>query len=267
MKRILIAMIVLFLSINLFAQSNCEKRFDGMDLLRWRKETGFIPKYTTIEEMEYIMNSLSARALQQLQIEARVACGDYDTNKKFLRDFSWFYDNRISNDQVQRNIHAYYVFYTIDKTGYSEYLKAKGAGRNPKTYPSEKNYSQSSINLEPFYMQTKPENCGCFLKESKSANSFYLVKNDFDVQNGGMYWIKNNGYIASLPLVRTNETLDSWKYFFQEFNGKGYNVLINYSIADKQSPGSFISYNTSLTITNNGITKTYKLYGKCGCAE
>lgn len=121
-----------------FSQKDCQKEFTSGDVLRWRGELKFIPKYMTTEKIDYIINSLSDRAFQQMHIDVYVKCGTESEKKSTISNMVYFWDNKISQEQISTYFPAYFVFYQLDRAAWQN---SKG---NVKLNPSE----SPSINKE-----------------------------------------------------------------------------------------------------------------------
>lgn len=119
MRRCFLKLILLtlFFAEDANAQSNCEEKFNSDDVLRWRKQTEFTPKYHTVREFDYLLSKLSDRAYLQFHIEVSVSCADEQRKQNNISNMYYFWDKKVLLVNIMRYYPAFYVFYKLDKMG------------------------------------------------------------------------------------------------------------------------------------------------------
>ena len=122
-KKIVVFTIILALAYTAKCQTDCEAKFNAEDVLSWRRKLKFTPTYMTIEKLEYVINRLSENDYNQIHIEVSVYC---DSKKETLVDnMVYFWNYKISKQDISRYFPAYYFFYQMDKVAYLA-LRTKG---------------------------------------------------------------------------------------------------------------------------------------------
>ena len=93
----------------------CDKKLTNDQLMIWRSEMKFKPKYMSVKALDYLLGVMSPQAYQQFQIEAAVRCMSHPDHENFVKAFQIFYDNSVDQAIVEKYFHACYVFMQLDK--------------------------------------------------------------------------------------------------------------------------------------------------------
>ena len=97
------------------AQTDCNARFTSDDVLRWRQQLLFTPHYISTKELDYLIANFSDRAYYQLHLDIAVACYDQDQKQEIVKNMSYYWNNKISQNDLYTYFPAYYIFYFLDK--------------------------------------------------------------------------------------------------------------------------------------------------------
>ena len=116
MKKYLICLIAFLPIKNAFCQTNCNTEFSGVDVLKWRIQLKFTPKYLDKETLDYLITRLSDRAYTQLHIEISVRCDDKERKNITISNMKYYWNNAIPEEKLIAYFPAYYVFYKLDKS-------------------------------------------------------------------------------------------------------------------------------------------------------
>lgn len=99
-------------------------------------ELQFVPKYLTTEQIDRLINSTSEESYNYLRVKISVDCKE--NKQSTIANMKYFWDNKISEQSLSQYFPAYYLFYELDKWGYTKY------DGTSKLYPSEKKNDLSS---------------------------------------------------------------------------------------------------------------------------
>lgn len=113
-KLLLVVFIAICASYTTTAQSDCKAKFSAADILKWRKELNFTPKYMTVDKMEYVISVLSDKVYNQMYIDMSVTCYDSGDKQKFISLMKYLWSDRVPDELLQKYFPAYYVFYQLD---------------------------------------------------------------------------------------------------------------------------------------------------------
>jgi len=248
--KLLVAIFTTLFFTSGFSQSNCEAEFNSGDVLRWRNQLSFIPKYLTTQKMDYVTNNLSNRDYFQLHIDITVYCDDKIKKNNLMSNMQSFWDNRISMSTLNSYFPAYYIFYQIDKAG---------IGSSDINYPSE----QKSI--LPFKKsELKNEANGNIITDLYLTYLFNrdLIKKSYS-------FVKNN--FLDKPL-KTFVNSSGRKVIY--WNEKGINISFNFDSQDRcvyfrilptsrsvrEKISDFLTSNTVQLLSVKWYNKAYKYY-------
>lgn len=116
MKKPLLLLLFIIGALTLYAQSDCNEKFSSADVLRWKSQLKFIPKYLKNEEMESIIKRLSDKAYNQWHKDIRVSCGDADERQYNVDKMKKIWGDSVSAYNLTFYYSAYYVFYQLEKS-------------------------------------------------------------------------------------------------------------------------------------------------------
>lgn len=117
-QKLLFSLILTFIfTLTSLGQSDCDEKFSSDDVLRWRKQIEFSPKYNSLNTFDYVISKLSDKAYFQFHIEVTVSCDDLPRKKNTIQNMYYFWDKKVTLSKLEQYYPAYYVFYKIDKMG------------------------------------------------------------------------------------------------------------------------------------------------------
>ena len=118
--RYFLTIIFTIFTLSIYAQTNCEAEFNSDDVLRWRKQLNFNPKYMSPEFADYVIIKLSAKAYFQMHIDISVTCKRELEKQSKTQDMYYFWDKKIIESQINTFYPAYFIFYQLDKMAFVE---------------------------------------------------------------------------------------------------------------------------------------------------